>query len=767
MTQRDALGLGAMTPGLSTIDPQVAYWLAQVNLRLRRELAWCWYQRTGENDPETGVLPPFTGVADDVLSWSRSDGYRRHFFEQDGTAVFLTHLIQGKELQGEQLQREQFQTEQPALVSQCRGDWSWLVKELELSEAAQFTLALAIAYRVDAGIGPVCAAAQNDTAKAYPTLALAQRLWDQPEAMLPLASIAHPLRCLGLLSKTSADWHQLLDTPAWLAAGLQHGYQNLPGVTLISSQLEDSQLEPSPFARAPYERACHEKTPHEIIVPQWEMALHALKEYSLNGSGLSSSDMAGSNLSGSNLSGPGLKGHQGQLCRIPMLGGKEDSFTSHCAAISGHLQALLVTITPAAWQQNTLSQLLTWCWLTGVEPVLPWGAQVAADHWPLALPLRVWQPMSKEQYKTDEAGMMLPLELPATDFYRRLEVLEECLGSRVTQYMDVVEECARRFRFSEPVLRRIATCIKHRGPWQGADLVEACRNETRGELAQITQQVFPRFDADELVLAPEQEEQFSEVSRAMDALTQVHYRWGTARVWNESGLAVLFCGPPGTGKTMAAEALATRLKLDMYRVDLAQVVSKYVGETEKNLRRIFDAAEASDCLLFFDESDALFGKRTEVKDAHDRYANIEVSYLLERMERFKGLAILASNRRKDMDEAFLRRLRYIIEFPVPGVEERERIWRMGFPENVDTSDLNFRFLARQFAFSGGHIRSVIFNACLQTAAKPELQPAQGKVGRPSMRQVLLQVRRELQKLNRSADEELFGNYAKLLREVAA
>jgi vesicle-fusing ATPase len=218
---------------------------------------------------------------------------------------------------------------------------------------------------------------------------------------------------------------------------------------------------------------------------------------------------------------------------------------------------------------------------------------------------------------------------------------------------------------------------------------------------------------------------------------------------------------------MAAEALATRLKLDMYRVDLAQVVSKYVGETEKNLRRIFDAAEASDCLLFFDESDALFGKRTDVKDAHDRYANIEVSYLLERMERFKGLAILASNRRKDMDEAFLRRLRYVIEFPVPGIEERERIWRLGFPQHVDTSALDFRFLARQFAFSGGHIRSVIFNACLQAAAKPEHSPATGKVGKPSMRQVLLQVRRELQKLNRAADEELFGNYARLLEEKAA
>ena len=165
--------------------------------------------------------------------------------------------------------------------------------------------------------------------------------------------------------------------------------------------------------------------------------------------------------------------------------------------------------------------------------------------------------------------------------------------------------------------------------------------------------------------------------------------------------AVMFCGPPGTGKTMAAEALASELRLPMYRIDLSQVINKYIGETEKNLRRIFDAAEAADCLLFFDEADALFGKRTEVKDAHDRFANIEISYLLERMERFKGLAVLATNRRKDLDEAFVRRLRYIVEFPVPGVAERAQIWRQVFPPVVDAHALDLPFLAEHFELAGG------------------------------------------------------------------
>jgi SpoVK/Ycf46/Vps4 family AAA+-type ATPase len=241
----------------------------------------------------------------------------------------------------------------------------------------------------------------------------------------------------------------------------------------------------------------------------------------------------------------------------------------------------------------------------------------------------------------------------------------------------------------------------------------------------------------------------------MSALTEVHYGWGTARVWNESGIAALFAGPPGTGKTMAAEVLAARLHLPMYRIDLSQVVNKYIGETEKNLRRVFDAADRSDTLLLFDEADALFGRRTEVKDAHDRYANLEVSYLLERMERFKGLAILASNRKKDLDEAFLRRLRFVIDFPLPEAAERKRIWTQVIPDGVDGSALDVDFLARQFQLAGAHIRSVVFNACLQSAAGGD-----GK--RLTMEQVLVGVRRELEKLNRAVSLDQFGVYAPLV-----
>ena len=214
-----------------------------------------------------------------------------------------------------------------------------------------------------------------------------------------------------------------------------------------------------------------------------------------------------------------------------------------------------------------------------------------------------------------------------------------------------------------------------------------------------------------------QTRQIDEIVTAMNNLTRVHYEWGTARAWNEGGLAALFAGPPGTGKTMAAEAIASALALPLYRIDLSQVVNKYIGETEKNLRRLFDAADSADVILFFDEADALFGKRTEVKDAHDRYANLEVSYLLERMERFKGLAILATNRKRDLDEAFLRRLRFVVEFPLPGAAERRRIWQAVIPPGVDASALDFEFLAQRFPLAGGHIRAIVFHACLQSAAE--------------------------------------------------
>jgi SpoVK/Ycf46/Vps4 family AAA+-type ATPase len=195
---------------------------------------------------------------------------------------------------------------------------------------------------------------------------------------------------------------------------------------------------------------------------------------------------------------------------------------------------------------------------------------------------------------------------------------------------------------------------------------------------------------------------------------RVYEDWGFGASQRGLGITALFAGVSGTGKTMAAEVLATDLQLDLYRIDLSQVVSKYIGETEKNLSVVFDAADAGSVILLFDEADALFGKRSEVKDSHDRYANVEISYLLQRMEEYRGLAILTTNQRAALDNAFLRRLRFIIEFPFPDAAARAEIWRRAFPATTPVEGLDSIKLAR-LNVAGGNIRNIAMNAAFLAA----------------------------------------------------
>ena len=201
--------------------------------------------------------------------------------------------------------------------------------------------------------------------------------------------------------------------------------------------------------------------------------------------------------------------------------------------------------------------------------------------------------------------------------------------------------------------------------------------------------------------------------------SRVYEDWGFAlRSARGLGVSALFAGPSGTGKTTAAEILARELRLDLYRIDLSAVVSKYIGETEKNLRRLFDAADEGGAILLFDEADALFGKRSEVKDSHDRYANIEVSYLLQRMEAYRGLAVLTTNQRQALDPAFLRRLRFVVQFPFPGAAQRAEIWRRIFPPETPVDGLDPARLA-QLNVTGGTIRNIALFAAFFAADRDE------------------------------------------------
>ena len=230
--------------------------------------------------------------------------------------------------------------------------------------------------------------------------------------------------------------------------------------------------------------------------------------------------------------------------------------------------------------------------------------------------------------------------------------------------------------------------------------------------------------------------------------SQVYQTWGFGQKGNRGlGISALFYGESGTGKTMAAEVLAQVCQLDLYRIDLSTVVSKYIGETEKNLRRIFDAAETGGVILLFDEADALFGKRTEVKDSHDRHANIEVSYLLQRMEAYQGLAILTTNLKNSLDKAFLRRLRFMLPFPLPDADARAQIWQRIFPIQTPQQHLDYDKLG-QLKIAGGNIRNIALNAAFLAAATNE--PV-------SMSHILQAAQREYLKLEKLlTNEEIEG-----------
>ena len=246
-------------------------------------------------------------------------------------------------------------------------------------------------------------------------------------------------------------------------------------------------------------------------------------------------------------------------------------------------------------------------------------------------------------------------------------------------------------------------------------LWDVCRTQARSRLDDLAQRIEPFASWDDIVLPESQRRTLRDVAAHVRQRSKVYETWGFAGRGDRGlGISAMFAGVSGTGKTMAAEVLANELQLDLYRIDLSQVVSKYIGETEKNLRRVFDAAEEGGAILLFDEADALFGKRTEVRDSHDRYANIEVSYLLQRMESYRGLAILTTNMKSVLDTAFLRRIRFIVHFPFPDMVHRAEIWRRVFPFETPTENLDAGKLAR-LNVAGGNIRNIALHAAFLAA----------------------------------------------------
>ncbi len=347
---------------------------------------------------------------------------------------------------------------------------------------------------------------------------------------------------------------------------------------------------------------------------------------------------------------------------------------------------------------------------------------------------QAWEPQSIP-------GLIVtPVDFQVSNFNERNARWQRELAVAGTAVDAEVEEkdvamLAGRFRLTPFQITQAVANAQSRSAWRQArvspaapvgasatplldELAASARAQCGHELAALTHQIEPRYWWDDLVLAPDTKAQLREICTQCECRDIVYDQWGFDRKLSlGKGLNVLFAGGPGTGKTMGAEVIAHELRLDLYRIDLSQVVSKYIGETEKNLDRIFTAAEDSNAILFFDEADALFGKRSEVRDAHDRYANIEISYLLQKMEEYRGASILATNLRQNLDEAFVRRLQAIVEFPFPDEECRRRIWEKAFPKEAPVApEVRFDLLAREVRLAGGNIKNMALAAAFFAAS---------------------------------------------------
>ncbi len=577
----------------------------------------------------------------------------------------------------------------PALVVLC--------KRLGLSHFERDVLLLCIALELDTRIAALCARAQDDPNKPYPTFALALTLFD--ESAWDVLSPERPLRHLRLIEINQPGAQPLTTSPLRAdecvvnyVKGLNYLDDRLASLVAPFEIDEDkTQLPPSQQAIV------------EAIVRYWQQAVTV-------SSSLPIIQLVGPDAPSKQLVAYHAAAQVGRdLCRIPleMLPSQPTDLEaltrlwqreSLLFPVALYLDAQEVdSTTPAEGQVLPLNRFLD-----RAERIFFLGTRETWPHLGRAnITVEVAKPTKAEQ----QAAWKAALRENAPDSPALL---------------------ASQFNLNLPAIQRIAMGAINQAPTLDpaagdtntlADqLWDACQVSVRPRLDMLAQRLDPRATWNDLVLPDEEMNILHQLAEQVGQRSKVYEEWGFASKMNRGlGINALFAGESGTGKTMAAEVIANSLRLNLYRIDLSAVVSKYIGETEKNLRRLFDAAEDGGAILFFDEADALFGKRSEVKDSHDRYANIEINYLLQRMEAYRGLAILATNMKSALDTAFMRRLRFIVNFPFPGPTERKRIWQKVFPLNTPLNEgLDYDRLSR-FNLTGGSIHNIALNAAFLAA----------------------------------------------------
>ena len=418
-------------------------------------------------------------------------------------------------------------------------------------------------------------------------------------------------------------------------------------------------------------------------------------------------------------------------------------------------------LTREALLQNAL---LYW---TGFDALLADDRRAWRDSLLCALEMRTgltilagestWEPMDALQ-----AATYIRVEFPRPTAVERMQIWPRSLNGALPVEAAVdLAALAAKFRFTAGQIQDAAATARNLARWRDpengqvslVDLHAACRLQSNRKLETLARKIVPHYTWNDIVLPNDRVQQLREICNQVKYRTRVYGEWGfDGKLSLGKGLNVLCAGPSGTGKTMGAEIMAGELGQDLYKIDLSTVVSKYIGETEKNLARIFSEAETSNAILFFDEADALFGKRSEVRDSHDRYANIEISYLLQRMEEYDGIVILATNLHKNMDDAFVRRMHFTVEFPFPNEKNRRRIWEKIWPNATPrTPNLDLDFMARRFELAGGNIRNIALASAFLAADDGEVV---------DMRHLIRATQREYQKMGKVMIEGEFGEYTK-------
>ncbi len=587
-----------------------------------------------------------------------------------------------------------------------------LTRRLGLTAFERDVLLLAVAMELDTRIGALCARAQHDAHRPYPTFALALSLFDEPawDVMSP----ERPLRHWQLVDIDRGSGRPLTGSPlraderiVGYIKGLNHLDERLrPLLRPVEPPREDdlaaSQLAVAGAVAAAARRAASDSEPAVLQ--------------------LLGADPVSKRLIASQAAGElGL----------------------HLFAADGELLptgTADLDLVVRLWQRETLlSPVALYLGLADMDR--NGGTATAARRLLADRPGLVLLDLHEPWPELAASAPVLETARPTPAEQRA--AWQRRLGDRAGDHPD---QLSAQFDFGLPTIRRLAFDALDTGDDVPGQVWTGALRQSRHGLDRLAQRLEPKATWHDLKLPTEQQQLLRRIAEQVRHRSLVYDTYGFRDRMNRGlGISALFAGESGTGKTMAAEALANALDLLLYRIDLSAVVSKYIGETEKNLRLLFDAADAGGAILFFDEADALFGKRTEVKDSHDRYANIEINYLLQRMETFGGLAVLATNRKSALDTAFLRRLRFIVNFPFPGVPERTEIWSAVFPAGTPVGLLDVERLAR-LNLSGGSIANIAVNAAFAAAA------GDGEVTMPV---VLEAARVEFRKLDKPINEADF------------